>query len=48
MGRKKIDYETTRLTFQVPKELKCNLKEEISPIIKEKVKKWKDELNKIK
>jgi hypothetical protein len=41
MGRKKIDYETTRLTFQVPKELKCKLKEELSPVIKEKVKKWR-------
>jgi len=46
MGRKKIDYKVTRLTFQVPVELKCKLKEELSPKVKEKVKLWKSKRKK--
>lgn len=43
MGRKPIDYESTRLTFHVPKELKCKLKEELTPVIRKKIAKWKKE-----
>lgn len=41
MGRNKLDYETDRVVFQIPKEIKCKLKEELSPLVKEKVRKWK-------
>ncbi|NQY41976.1 MAG: hypothetical protein HRT87_01315 [Legionellales bacterium] len=41
MARPENEHESSRLTFQVPKELKCELYEELKPKIKKKVDKWK-------
>tara|TARA_R110001599_G_C12001707_1_gene637117 strand:+ start:386 stop:529 length:144 start_codon:yes stop_codon:yes gene_type:complete len=47
MSRPINEHNSTRLTFQVPKDLKCELYEELKPIIKKKVDKWKKQrLNK--
>jgi len=48
MGRKKLDYETDKLVFQIPKELKPQLKAELKPIVKKKVDNWKKKLMKNK
>ena len=47
MSRKPNNYETERLTFQIPKdqELKKELQTLIKPIIKRKVKAYKKENN---
>ena len=41
MARPKNNYETDKLVFQVPKDLKESLKTKLKPIIKKEVKKWK-------
>lgn len=43
MGRKANNYESDRLTFQIPKDkkLKAALKKELKPVIKKGVDKWK-------
>ena len=47
MGRKKIEYESVRLTFHVPKEIKKDMYNKIKPLIKKEVDNFvKDRLNK--
>lgn len=41
MSRPFNDYPTDKVVLQVPKELKCELKELLTPIVKKRVEKWK-------
>lgn len=45
MGRKKLDYETDRLTFTVPKAIKKELYKKFKPFVKKEVNKWRNKNN---
>ena len=42
MGRKKLQYDTTKISITVPTEIKEQIKRELKPIVKKKIRVWKN------